>query len=400
VAHAYLYVHDLRSSGVVHNAITFAERIARDRPTTLIAGYGDGFFRERAAAGSFALKTLDGPTLGASRLAAAWRLRRWLQTQPPGVLLSAGNLGHRTPYFACRGLDHIARIYRISNEVSRRERLKNWSRERWMRRLMGDAVRIAIVGKALGRLPLFADSLAGGFAVEVPNGVDLDLARTKAAAPAPHRWLTTPEIPVVLGIGRLRPQKNFDLLVDAVGRARRTKRMRLIILGGGTVAEQARLTALAQAAGIGEDFLLAGETDNVFAWLSRAACFALSSRWETSSLALLEALAAGTPAIASRTAGDAAQVLDEGRYGLLFDGADPQALADAILIQSGPDAIRPGERARCYSRAASAEAYAGLVDAAAVALTARQGVRAADASSVNSLFRGKFAPPPPAYKNR
>lgn len=372
MGNVYLYVHDLRSSGVVHNAITFAERIAQDHRTTLVAGYGKGFFRDKAGAGSFALKTLDGPRLGLPRFAAAWRLRRWLRTQPPGVLLSAGNLGHRTPYFACSGLDHIARIYRISNEVSRENRLRNWLRRRWMQMLMRDGVRIAVVGKALGRLSLFTPALASGFAVEVPNGVDLQLARVKAASPAPHPWLAAAsEVPVVLGIGRLRPQKNFDLLIDAVGRARADRRMRLIILGGGTVAERTRLIELARRAGLGDDFLLAGETDNVFGWLAHASCFALSSRWETSSLALLEALAVGTPVVASRIAGDAAHVLDEGRYGLLFDGADPRALADALLVQSGPDAVRPGDRAGLYSRAASAEAYARMVDEAMAALPVR-----------------------------
>jgi glycosyltransferase involved in cell wall biosynthesis len=369
LGNVYLYVHDLRSSGVVHNAITFAERIAQDHRTTLVAGYGKGFFREKAAAGRFVLKTLDGPRYGNSRLAAAWRLRRWLRNQPPGVLLSAGNLGHRTPYFACRGLDHIARVYRISNEVSRQNRLRNWLREQWMRMLMRDGVRIAVVGKALGRLPLFTPALTSGFAVEVPNGVDLDLAQIKAACPAPHPWLAaSSDVPVVLGIGRLRPQKNFDLLIDAVGRARAERRMRLIILGTGTAGEQTRMMDLARRAGLADDFLLAGETDNVFGWLAHATCFALSSRWETSSLALLEALAVGTPVVASRIAGDAAHVLDEGRYGLLFDGVDPQALADTLLVQCGPDAVLPGDRARLYSRAASADAYARMVDEAMTGL--------------------------------
>ena len=79
-------------------------------------------------------------------------------------------------------------------------------------------------------------------------------------------------------------------------------------------------------------------------------------------MALLEALAVGVPVVASRTAGDAPHVLGEGAYGLLFDGSDAGALADAILTQTSEAAVRPGERARDFSIEATADAYARLVD--------------------------------------
>ena len=357
--HVYLYVHDLRSSGVVRNAIDFAKRLAEDHPTTLVAGYGEGFFAEEAARGPFALKVLAAKEGPLGRGIAALRLRAWLSGQPAGALMSVGNMGHWTPFLACQGLRHIARIYCISNEVARDDGLKSRARLAWMKLLTLDAAKIVVVGRALRRLPLFAEAIESGRAVELPNGVDNALAARLAKVPAPHAWLEEP-VPVVVGIGRLRPQKNFDLLIEAVGRARKTQRLRLAIIGGGAASEQERLRGLARAAGLGDDFLLAGETDNVFAWLSRAAVFALPSRWETSSLALLEALAAGSPCVASRLAGDAAQVLDEGRYGLLFDGQDPDALAQALVAQAGAP-VRPGDRARAYDLNLTNEAYARLV---------------------------------------
>ncbi|TAJ71336.1 MAG: glycosyltransferase [Phenylobacterium sp.] len=368
--HVYLYVHDLRSSGVVRNAIDFARRLAEDHPTTLVAGYGDGFFAEEAARGPFALKVLAEKEGALGRGAAALRLRAWLSGQPAGALMSVGNMGHWTPFLACQGLRHIARIYCISNEVARDDGLKSRTRLAWMKLLILDAARVVVVGRALRRLPLFAEAIASGRAAELPNGVDNALARRLARAPAPHPWLEEPT-PVVVGIGRLRPQKNFDLLIEAVGRARGTRRLRLAIIGGGAASERARLEGLARDAGLGDDFLLAGETGNVFAWLSRAAVFALPSRWETSSLALLEALAAGAPVVASRIAGDAAQVLDEGRYGLLFDGQDPDALAQALLAQTEAP-VRPQDRAIAYDLSLTNHAYARLVDEVLAAGTPRR----------------------------
>jgi glycosyltransferase involved in cell wall biosynthesis len=357
--HVYLYVHDLRSSGVVRNAIDFAKRLAKDHPTTLVVGYSEGFFAEEAARGPFALKVLAEKEGALGRGAAALRLRAWLSGQPAGALMSVGNMGHWTPFLACQGLSHIARIYCISNEVARDDGIKSRTRLAWMKLLTLDAARIVVVGRALRRLPLFAEAIASGRAAELPNGVDNALAARLSHVPAPHAWLEE-SVPVVVGIGRLRPQKNFDLLIEAMGRARKTRRLRLAIIGGGEQSERERLTGLAREAGLGDDFLPAGETDNVFAWLSRAAVFALPSRWETSSLALLEALAAGAPVVASRIAGDAAQVLDEGRYGLLFDGQDPDALAQALLAQAEAP-VRPGDRALAYDLSLTNDAYAALV---------------------------------------
>jgi glycosyltransferase involved in cell wall biosynthesis len=358
MANVILYVHDLRSSGVVRNAIAYARRLAEDHPTTLVAGYGAGLFADAVRGEAFAVVTLGERPSRAARLTAAVRLRRWLKTEPPGILLSVGNMGHPTSFWATRGLTGIARVYRISNTISRGGGARSRLRHLWMRILIRDAARVALVGSAFRRETLFAEALANGHAVEIPNGIDPATAIEQATAPSPHPWLDEP-VPTVLAIGRLRPQKNFDVLIRAVALVRKASRLRLVILGAGTTAEQERLRQLAEDAGLGEDFLLAGETDNVFAWLARATVFALPSRWEGSSMALLEALAVGTPIVASRQAGDASHVLEDGRYGLLVDCDDAIGLAAGIERQVFGDVVRPEDRADRY--AISLEPYARLI---------------------------------------
>lgn len=356
------YVHDLRTSGVLRDTMMVADHVAKRHDTVVVAGHGDGFFREEAGRGGYRLKILCSSAGGiAPKLAAVPPLRQWLRRQPPGVIVSMGNLGHATPYLACRGVGHIERIYRISNEVSRHDGMRGFLRTQWMGMLMRDAARIAVVGSALRRNPLFSPAIESRFAVEIASGVDHAQANAMAKAPSPHHWLDE-DVPVVLGIGRLRPQKNFDVLIDAAGRMACDRPIRLVIVGGGADEERARLRGLAAMAGLGADFLLAGETDNVFAWAARASVFVLPSRWEGSSLALLEALAVGTPVVASVLAGDAADVLGQGRYGLLFDGEDAGALADAISIQLSDRATYPGDRALDYGLTAAV--YARLIEEA------------------------------------
>ena len=321
----------------------------------------EGFFRDAAGEGSYRFEALcSGAVDGAAaKIRAAFALRRRLRRDPADVIVSMGNLGHATPYLACLGKRRPRRIYRISNEIARGDGLRGALRSIWMRLLIGDAARMPLVGRALAANPVFAAALADGRAIELASGVDGDRARELARAPSPHCWFDDP-VPVVLAIGRLRPQKNFGLLIRAAGRLRRERPIRLAIIGGGSAEERAALAGEAASAGLGEDFLLAGETANVFAWLARASAFVLPSRWEGSSIALLEAMAVGTPVVASRLAGDAAQVLDEGRYGLLCDGHDDEELALAIARQLSADAVRPRGRAAHYP--VPADAYLTLIE--------------------------------------
>ena len=65
--------------------------------------------------------------------------------------------------------------------------------------------------------------------------------------------------------------------------------------------------------------------------------------------------------MASRTAGNAADILDDGRYGLLVDPGNAEEMAAAILKQIGPDAVLPGDRAYAFDRKVTLTAYADLV---------------------------------------
>ena len=94
-----------------------------------------------------------------------------------------------------------------------------------------------------------------------------------------------------------------------------------------------------------------------------ARVFALASRWEGSSIALLEAMVAGTPIVASHTAGDASEVLEHGQYGLLADAQDPAAFAAALLRQIEAP-ITPGDRVRDYDAERMIAAYHDVITAA------------------------------------
>ena len=349
-----IYVHDLRASGVVANALAIARRVAAERDVVLVAGHGVGLHQDADIAPARLEVIEEG---GTGKLSPVGPLRQLIRAMKPALAVSAGNLGHATVWLAARGTG-VRTAYRISNAVDRPGGgLKTRLRRTWHARLARDADLLLLVGESLKDRPPYAAAMANGHAVIIPNGIDVERAKRLAKGPAPHPWLADKALPVVMAVGRIHPQKNLPMLLDAAALAMAARPFRLILVGTGPNSSVAALEAQAKALEIGEHVLFAGEQENVFAWLRHADLFALVSRWEGSSNALLEAMAVGTPILASRQAGDAAEVLAEGKYGVLVDGESEAAIAHGILRQLDAP-VKPGKRAEAFSLADTLDAYA------------------------------------------
>jgi glycosyltransferase involved in cell wall biosynthesis len=348
-----IYVQDMRASGVVRTMIALAHRFAETDEVVLLAGHASGMFGPADVAPARFLAARAAPRGRLPRLTVVRDLRSALRELQPDVVLSGGNFGHFSIWAAAQRLG-VPVVYVFSNAMEREgQPIRNRWRRFWSGLLMRGSGRGILVGANLARSRTFARHVASGRAALVPNGIDL------AAVPEPTGVM--PEAmrgadPVVLSIGRLQPQKGFENLIDALAVARRQRAIRLVVLGTGSADYRAALMARAAALGIGEYVLFAGTTDEVYPWLRSAKVFALASRWEGSSIALLEAMAAGTPIVASVTAGDAADVLGQGAYGLLADANDPEAFAAALLRQID-DPVLPGARVRDYDLPVMVRAY-------------------------------------------
>jgi glycosyltransferase involved in cell wall biosynthesis len=135
--------------------------------------------------------------------------------------------------------------------------------------------------------------------------------------------------PVVIGIGRLVQEKDFATLVRAFAIVRRSANARLLILGEGSL--RAELTALAAELGIADGFDLPGHVDNPYPYVRGSAVFVSSSISEAFGMAILEALACGTPVVGTDCPGGPAEILDHGRHGALVPVGRPDLMAEAIL---------------------------------------------------------------------
>ena len=164
-----------------------------------------------------------------------------------------------------------------------------------------------------------------------------------------HPWFKDPEIPLVLGVGRLHAQKDFETLIRAFGIVSENRAVRLLILGEG--AEKDRLLDIVKELGLEDSIRFPGFVSNPHAFISRASVFALSSRSEGFGNVLVEALAAGTPVVSTDCPGGPAEILEHGAFGKLVPVGDIEAFADAILdtLDNPPDRNALIERAQDFS---------------------------------------------------
>lgn len=175
-----------------------------------------------------------------------------------------------------------------------------------------------------------------------------------ADEPVDHPWFMDDKVPVILSAGRLVPQKDFPTLIHAFAHVRKIIRARLMILGEGR--ERVRLEQLISQLGLSEDVSLEGFKSNPYAYMKRASVFVLSSAWEGFGNVLVEAMATGTPVVATDCRSGPSEILDGGRYGRLVEVGNARQLASAILatLEAPIPACVLQERARdfCVERIA------------------------------------------------
>jgi len=171
----------------------------------------------------------------------------------------------------------------------------------------------------------------------IPNGLELARFRVRSSH-APLRRVVT--------VANLRPEKGHAVLIRAAVRILdEFPDARFVFVGNGT--ERDALVELARACGVSHAVSFAGHSEDVASYLAAADLFALPSRTEAFPNALLEAMAAGLPVVASAVGG-IPEIVDDGQTGLLAAAGDPRALADRIarLMRDGQLAARLGTAAR------------------------------------------------------
>jgi glycosyltransferase involved in cell wall biosynthesis len=192
------------------------------------------------------------------------------------------------------------------------------------------------------------------------NPVDVDAIRQASAASVDERG----DGPVVVAVGRLAGVKNYPLLIDALTRL---ADVRAWIVGEGP--DHDALQRLCEARGVSARVRFHGFQPNPWRYISAGDVFVLTSIYEGFGNVVVEAMACGTPVVATRSPGTV-ELIEHERTGLLVE-ATADAVAAAIRSLLGNDALRArlvaGALASVqqYATAAVAQRYEQLFESMA-----------------------------------
>ena len=185
--------------------------------------------------------------------------------------------------------------------------------------------------------------------VSIPCGIDTDLFRPRDRVECRRALGIELDRPVLLWVGRLEKLKGVDILIDAVAELEDPEIL-LLVVGGDEHGEELRaeLEEQAREAGLagGVRFTGAVPHEELPAWYSAADVCVVPSYYESFGLVAVEAMACGTPVVASRVGGLVSTVTD-GVNGYLIPWRCPEPFAEKLEVL-----IRNPELRANFARAA------------------------------------------------
>ena len=198
---------------------------------------------------------------------------------------------------------------------------------RWLRDYMPKCQHIIVPSKSMGDVLIRDFGLKDRYTV-VPTGTDLEpfLRADGKSLRAEKGWQ---DETVLISVGRLAPEKNWDTLLRAFAKVHeKHSGVRLVLIGDGPVKQS--LEALASELGILERVTFTGALpfEEIPPYLKAADAFAFASVTETQGLVTIEAMAAGLPIVAVEASGTR-DIVEHGKQGFLVEN-DPDALAAGL----------------------------------------------------------------------
>jgi len=253
------------------------------------------------------------------------RLARLLSREGVALLHAHGYYGGVLGRVAGRLAGLKAVLYHVHSThwcLDRRHKLIERALSRW-------TDRIVCCSEAVRRFVVEEERVAAAKALVVHNGVDVAAFDASGRRAAARMELgISPDAFVAGVLGRLAEVKGHRFLVEAAGSlAADLPGLRLLFVGDGPL--RGDLAGQAEALGIRDRVIFAGERPDVPRFLAAMDALLLPSMSEGLSVALIEGMASGLPAIGTDVGGNP-ELIADGESGILCKPADPASLAAAL----------------------------------------------------------------------
>jgi glycosyltransferase involved in cell wall biosynthesis len=383
-------MQDLAGGGVERQTLTLAGELRESGvAVTLLVNEAVGELRDAVPA---AVRLVDLQRRRTSR--AVPRLAAFLRRERPDVVLANLNHNNIAAVLANMLAGMPAKVIICQHSVLSTDylRTKGWSHRvtplvyrlisRGFERAVAVSVGIAREFRTISNIPQHKITVIHNPVI----GPDFAL---RADQPVEHPWLDEPGRPLFVTAGRLVATKDHETLLRALAIYRRRENGRLLILGSGPLRDS--LGGLADELGLHDAVDFLGYRANPLPYFRVANAFVLSSHAEGFGNVLVEAMGCGTPVIATNCEHGPAEILDDGRYGVLVEPRNAQALADAMTRVSELPNLWPAAllkaRASAFSTDACSSAYLKLFESVAPKQLLGPSVLACSGTSTGPGFR-------------
>jgi len=355
------FMHDLSGGGVERMRLRLLSALATRGHTV--------FLIVQRRAGALTRSVPEGVTLVVlarrHTRSSVLPLARWLRGHRPDILISSLDHNNIAAILA-RALARVpTRLVICQHNALSAQRVLGW-RYRLLpllyRALAGRADAIIAVSAGVAADLMKIAHVAERKIAIIYNPVCGDDIPARAAMPAPHPWSNNAGIANFVFAGRLVPQKDPFLLLEAFARRLHVGPARLFVLGEGDL--RIPLQHRAAELGIAEHLHFGGFVADPLPWIARADAFVMTSRYEGFGNVIVEALASGTPVIAADCQHGPAEILAGGRYGRLVSVGDTAGFAAAMgeNLRDCFPAAQLRERASIFSLATCVQRHEKLFD--------------------------------------
>lgn len=268
-----------------------------------------------------------------ANLTAILRLRRVLRLENPEVAVGMGGMTNWSLIIASK-LARTKTAVIIGEHGTgalkyRKDRMTSALLSTLNKTLYPLADRVIAISDGVREYLVRGLKLSEGKVVSIHNPVDTQRIRKLSHEEVDDPWLCDQDVPVVLWVGRIAAVKGLEYLIGAFELVLRELDARLIIVGEGS--ERSSIEELVRQKGLAGKVRFAGFQRNPYRYMSRSSVFAFPSLSEGFGMVLVEAMACGLPVVSTDCVTGPAEVLENGRCGILVPVADADALARGIV---------------------------------------------------------------------